>query len=146
MFGQTREAAVSDMWNAAFSKAYGDSYGNPMNAGKEGQSVSGDTNRLVIQETDLTLQGKNGLDLSITRRHDNQEYNNMYTPSGYVSQQTKLILYEYYVDDTDETIYISFQSHDQMYIYMHDDFYVTDLNRDRGEVGESTNGRVFFSF
>ena len=144
MFGQTREAAVSDMWNAAFSKAYGDSYGNPMNAGKEGQSVSGDTNRLVIQETDLTLQGKNGLDLSITRRHDNQEYNNMYTPSGYVSQQTKLILYEYYVDDTDETIYISFQSHDQMYIYMHDDFYVTDLNRDRGEVGESTNGRVFY--
>ena len=34
---------------------------------KESKQVSGNSNRFVVEETDLSLEGKNGLNVEITR-------------------------------------------------------------------------------
>ena len=54
----------SAIWDTLMTNRFGDSYLAPWKK-SDGQSVSGDTNRLVIAETDLTIPGKNGLDVVI---------------------------------------------------------------------------------
>ena len=63
-------AAVNTLdpaWDAAFAEQFGDQYLKPYQAPTDKQSVSGNTGRLTIEETDLTLAGKNGLDVVIKR-------------------------------------------------------------------------------
>ena len=62
-----------------YGKMFGDDYLKPYEKKEDGQKVSGNTNRLVIEETDLTLPGKNGLDVVIKRKYDNQDYNEAYS-------------------------------------------------------------------
>lgn len=45
-------------------------------------------NSVVIEQTDLTLPGKNGIDVVIKRKYDNQEYN-----EAYVYTRTKAWFY-----------------------------------------------------
>lgn len=48
-----------------YGKMFGEIIWNHMKKRRMGKKISGNTNRLVIEETDLTLPGKNGLDVVI---------------------------------------------------------------------------------
>ena len=68
-----------NMWKSLYAERLGDDYLMPYKKNWDGQRVSGNTNRLVIEATDLTLPGKNGLDVVIKRKHDNQDYNESFS-------------------------------------------------------------------
>lgn len=68
------EEELNQTWKTLYTEQFGDSYLDVYAQTKNNQRISGNTNRLAIEETDLSLPGKNGLDLVIKRRHDNQRY------------------------------------------------------------------------
>ena len=68
-----------NIWREMMTEQFGDDYLTPYNKNKNGQRISGNTNRLTIEETDLRLAGKNGLDFTLTRKHDNQDYSEVYS-------------------------------------------------------------------
>ena len=109
----------NDTWKTLFSEQFGDDYLMPYKKNSGGQKVSGKTNRLVVQETDLTLPGKNGLDVNITRKHDNQDYNESYTGimGGHDTRQTRYC-YKFNTN-TNESFYIAFYTEDDMYRYLY---------------------------
>ncbi len=109
----------NDTWKTLFSEQFGDDYLMPYKKNSGGQKVSGKTNRLVVQETDLTLPGKNGLDVNITRKHDNQDYNESYTGimGGRDTRQTRYC-YKFNTN-TNESFYIAFYTEDDMYRYLY---------------------------
>lgn len=130
-----------DVWDNIYSRVFGDDYLRPYEKNKDGQRVSGNTNRLVIEETDLALPGKNGLDLKITRRHDNQEYPFYY--SYYYDSSYQDVYYSRYVHafkntTTNKIIYVAFFTDDEMYTYMYNGCHIRTLTGDGDHTCEKT--------
>ncbi|MCI8404102.1 MAG: hypothetical protein HFE49_04290, partial [Clostridia bacterium] len=119
LFSETNTTA--SVWNEMFSTQFGDDYLKPYEKKADGQRVSGNTNRLTIEETDLSLPGKNGLDFVLKRRHDNQDYNRVYSLSGNngdTNEQTRYMA-AFKNTSTNERIYIAFYTEDDFYTYMY---------------------------
>ena len=118
-----------DVWRSLYAKMFGNDYLSPYMGAKDGQQVTGNTNRLVIEETDLTLPGKNGLDVVIKRKYDNQDYKRVY--SYYVRQthevSTMIYVYGFRNTSTNEVIYVGFLSPDLMHSYMYNGCYIEHL-------------------
>ena len=134
----------STLWKSILAKAFGNSYLKPFEKRNDGQTVSGNTNRLVIEETDLTLAGKNGLDLVLKRRYDNQDYNNVYyADNSFVNVKRDRYLYGFTNIDTNETIYIGFLSVDQLYTYLYDGFRLNTLYESWLKTYTDKNGNVY---
>ena len=111
---------------------FGDSYLAPWKK-SDGQSVSGDTNRLVIAETDLTIPGKNGLDVVIRRKHDNQYYNRIYSAYRRTTEQGNVPVYQlrniyaFKNSDTNATVYVGFMTEDDYHTYMENGITISSL-------------------
>lgn len=65
------------IWQSIYKTIFGSDYLASYKR-SDGIRITGNTNRLVIEETDLRLPGKNGLDVVIKRKYDNQDYNEAY--------------------------------------------------------------------
>ena len=122
------DSSDSSMWKSMYGKMFGDDYLKPYEKKEDGQKVSGNTNRLVIEETDLTLPGKNGLDVVIKRKYDNQDYNEAYSyyrdynddgSNYYYDVRHYRYIYGFTNTTTNTTLYVAFLSEDQMYIHCH---------------------------
>ena len=115
-------------WESVYTAMFGDDYLTPYKKHEDGQTVSGNTNRLVIEETDLSLPGKNGLDLVLKRKYDNQDYNDVFTvnDNGYAGKSAEYDRYIYAFTNmtTYETVYIGFLTPDQMYGNLYNGFYM----------------------
>lgn len=131
------DSSDSSMWKSMYGKMFGDDYLKPYEKKEDGQKVSGNTNRLVIEETDLTLPGKNGLDVVIKRKYDNQDYNEAYSyyrdynddgSNYYYDVRQYRYIYGFTNTTTNTTLYVAFLSEDQMYTYMYNGGYIKDLN------------------
>lgn len=110
---------LESSWDSIFSERFGDDYLSPYRNNKSGQSISGNTNRLTIDETDLSLSGKNGMNLKIRRKYDNQYYNYVYSKeAGRTNEKIQRVGYGFIDDSTNKEIYILFTSEDDFYIYM----------------------------
>lgn len=127
----------SSMWKSMYGKMFGDDYLKPYERKEDGEKVTGNTNRLVIEETDLSLPGKNGLDLVLKRKYDNQDYNEAYSYyRDYKSDGSNFyhdVVYDRYIyafknTTTKETLYVGFLSKDQMYTYMYNGCHIKKLN------------------
>ena len=68
----SNDETEKNIWNSFYTEQFGDDFLDPYGRKKESKQVSGNSNRFVVEETDLSLEGKNGLNVEITRRHDNQ--------------------------------------------------------------------------
>ncbi|MDO5398735.1 MAG: hypothetical protein Q4G33_12485, partial [bacterium] len=126
----SEEEDYSNLWKSLFSDYFGDDYLAPYKGNKDGQHVTGNTNRLVIEETDLSLPGKNGLDLNIRRKHDNQYYNHVYSRIKYDTKSDIYIdRYGYGFTDssTNKNIYVLFTNEDDFYIYMKNGITISSL-------------------
>lgn len=127
-------------WKAMYNIMFGDDYLKPYQKKNDGQRVTGNTNRLVIEETDLTLPGKNGLDVVIKRKYDNQDYNGVYSSYEEYDSDGKRIYHDVLQDryiygftntSTGETLYVGFLSEDQLYLYMYNGCYIRPLNTNK---------------
>ncbi len=132
------------IWKQLYAQQFGDAYLTPYKQYGTGEHVSGYTNRLTIDETDLTLEGKNGLNLEIKRHYDNQDYSNiMYS---YKDSVHSTLLYRYvysFTNISDKTsINIGFCTEDDFYTYMYEDFYLSSLPRRKYK----DNDLVFYAF
>ena len=115
----TTSTTDSDKWNSLFANRFGDAYLSPYKK-SDGHTVSGQTNRLTIRETDLSLPGKNGLDLNIRRFHDNQFYADAYmgVTNGSLIGVTNLYYINRFIDTTNnKNVYIAFYTEDDFYLY-----------------------------
>ncbi len=135
------------LWDAMMRQKFGDDYISPFKK-SNGQNVSGRTNRLVIKETDLTLPGKNGLDVNIRRRHDNQNYNQTISGTNYgtfVPTSNMRKVFAFTDTSTNERVYIGFASIDEFYMYnMSGGIKITEYPTGDSAVGKITinNERV----
>ncbi len=115
----TTSTTDSDKWNSLFANRFGDAYLSPYKK-SDGHTVSGQTNRLTIRETDLSLPGKNGLDLNITRYYDNQYYNNGFFGALADTAQgvfNFFYLYKFIDSRNNSPVYIAFYTQDDFYYY-----------------------------
>ncbi len=146
----TRELVMDDSWKETFAMQFGDSYIKPYEKREDGQTVTGNTNRLVIEETDLSLAGKNGLDVVLKRRHDNQDYNIMYSAyntNTYGETRIPTYIRAFKNARTNKKIYIAFYTKDDFYAYMGDGCYldnIDNLNLSTYDVG--TQRYSFYEF
>ncbi|MBR0366617.1 MAG: hypothetical protein IJH94_07450, partial [Clostridia bacterium] len=140
-----RSINYAEVWDSVFANEFGDAYNKPFEYNNSAANVVGDSNRLVIEETDLHLAGKNGLDLDLKRAYDNQDSNEMYLPtSTNTSYSTSLKIYSYRNTSTNENINIAFLCEDHMYLYMPNEFCVSQINtvyRQRKSYG---GGYIYF--
>jgi len=123
----TASITEADVWSDVLSQAYGEDYFAHHLKYDDGVRVSEFTNKLVIENTDLTLKGKNGLDVVLKRKYDNQYTNqSFYTTRIYSTLQQHRYLYKYTINSN--TIYIAFKTTDIYYEYMHDKMvYISSL-------------------
>jgi len=113
-----------EKWRQIYSDAFGSSYVAPNTVNENSATIQGNTNRLVVTETDLYFPGRNGLDLSIRRRHDNQDFGKMtYRRERYGTLGVIRTCYSF-LSPSDERIYIAFLSPDDMYRFMYDGAYL----------------------
>ncbi|MGN0183367.1 MAG: hypothetical protein ACI4DP_13320, partial [Candidatus Ornithomonoglobus sp.] len=134
-------------WDSAFRLTYGDAYSKPYRHSGSSQTVTGASNRLVIEETDLSLPGRNGLDLNLKRKYDSQNYNIMYYPIPSVSsQQVRYKLYSFIRNDTNEVIKIGVQTEDQIYAYLYDDFYIASFDSAEIKTYKSSDGTYIYYY
>ncbi len=132
-FAELREVdnTFSTMWNEILSVQFSDDYLKPYEKKEDGQCLTGHTNRLIMEETDLKLEGKNGLDLVLRRKHDNQDYNEVYTP---FIQDVNLVtnvhtyLCSFKNIQTNNNILIAFYTEADFYEYMGDGAYLKSLD------------------
>ena len=129
LFSTTDNSAI---WKDLMTDRFGDAYLTPWKK-KSGQNVSGNTNRLVIEETDLTIPGKNGLDVVIRRKHDNQNYNDIFSAflhpiaDGNMNVTNKRYVYAFTKSNTGATVYVGFMTEDDFYTYMENGITVSAL-------------------
>ena len=119
----------SDKWETFMNDRFGDAYLTPFKK-SSGQIVSGETNRLTIVETDLTLPGKNGLDVNIRRKHDNQYYSDMFemiATDYYATAYNRRYVYAFTESEENDTIYIGFMTQDDFYTYMSNGLTVSEI-------------------
>ncbi|MBQ3425859.1 MAG: hypothetical protein IJH37_01805, partial [Clostridia bacterium] len=135
------------VWDALFSMEFGDSYNKPYHHNSNSIAVTGDSNRLVIEETDLHLTGKNDLDFSLKRQYSNQDDNEMYFPSSSTTNiVTNFKLYSYRNTSTNEDINIAFLTEDQMYQFMPDEFCVSQLRANDRKSYRLSNGSYIYYY
>ena len=117
-------------WQSMYARLFGDAYLKPYEKCEDGQYVTGNTNHLIIEETDLTLPGKNGLDVVIKRKYDNQDYNEvyMYTEGAWFYPKNYREVYAFENTDTGESINIGFLTTDDMYTYMYEGCHLKPIN------------------
>ena len=121
----------SDIWNELMTSRFGDAYLSPWKK-SDGQKVSGNTNRLVIEETDLTIPGKNGLDVVIRRKHDNQYYNEIYSAvmrplsDGYEDVYNQWYVYAFKTLNNN-IYYIGFATKDDFHTYMENGLTISEF-------------------
>ncbi len=108
----------------------------------EGVDITGDTNRLVIKNTDLKLEGKHGLDVVLTRKYDSQynrkSYKNRRNSSGLNSYNHRYY-YTFVNEQANEEIGIAFETPDDFYMYMYDGCYITEFNTNYMKTYEGHN-------
>ena len=122
MFSLEARDAASD-WDSMYSGRYGEDYFEPYMRNGDGIRITGDTNRLVIEQTDLTLPGKNGLDLVITRKYDNQGSRRVLTVGdGADRSENWYYVYTFRNTDTGDEVKIGFNTKDMMYKYAYNGF------------------------
>ena len=114
---------IKDQWQQIFTSGLGETFTARMKEKRDGLKVTENTNRLIIEETDLSLPGKNGLDLTIKRRYDNQDTN--YLTNQYrVSSSYEYVNNYYYcysfTDNRNQQVYIAFPTVDDYYRLMSD--------------------------
>lgn len=115
-------------WQTLYGDYFGDTYFYPTDKVKSGLSISGKSNRVRIQETDLTLKGKNGLDLNITRVHDNQELDHVHFPANGMTDVSNTRWTYSFNTNTGESINIGFNSKDELYTYAINGFSISQLS------------------
>jgi len=115
-------------WERMLAMQYGENFSAPKENLTSGQNVSGYTNRLTVTETDLTLKGKNGLDLNIVRQHDNQFSNKIMYVSNERTDSTNIrYIYTFINTKTNEAVKIGFYSKDEFYTYAYNGLCVTEM-------------------
>ena len=106
-------------WKKLFSDGLGDSFTSRLKKNQSHVRVAEKTNHLVIEETDLALPGKNGLDVVIKRRYDNQDPNKLYNFFRSSNSNYTLLLRVYtFTDSEQRSVHIAFPSHDDFYRHM----------------------------
>lgn len=122
--------SIDSTWNELFSEQFGDDYLKPYEKKTINQKITGNTNRLIIEESDLRLSGKNGLDVNLIRKHDNQDYNEF---TSAISDGQKAYRHRYMValknSNTNKRIYVAFYSEDDFYTYMYSGCYMKDISK-----------------
>ena len=121
---EDRSVTNDETWSNAMADRFGDAYLAPYKR-TAGQRVAGNTNRLVIEETDLSLPGKNGLDLNIRRTYDNQKYSESFYAhdlgplfANHETARNKRYIYAFTNMSNNITVYIGFVTTDDFYTYM----------------------------
>ncbi len=115
----TTSTSNADLWNSIMSTRFGDNYLLHYKK-NDGQTVSGQTNRLTIRETDLSLPGKNGLDVNIRRYHDNQFYRTAFSGtqlSEFDGVHNYFYIYRFIDSRNNYPVYIAFFTQDDFYYY-----------------------------
>ena len=133
----------SKIWQAAYAEQLGNDYLMPSVKSTETQRVEGNTNRLVIEETDLHLPGKNGLDVVIKRKHDNQESRDTFVATRVgdkVDVEHYRYVYTFINTETQESIKVGFLSEDHYCAYMCEPTGIGNLSELTKEVGKTNNG------
>ena len=122
-------SSTENLWKTVMATELGSDFLTPYMQKQSGYDISGNTNRLVIRETDLFLKGKNGLDLSIRRKYDNQ-YSRMFFLSEKNSLSKvihKRYIYSFKNLQTEETVNIGFILKDDFYTHFYDGVYLSQL-------------------
>ena len=105
--------------------------------------MSGNSNRFVIEETDLSLEGKNGLNVEIIRRHDNQLFDWSFRSVKTTGDgKMDISIGKFRRSDNHKEIYVGFLSEDDYYTYMYDGMMVKEMTR----VRETEDGIEFYLF
>ena len=139
-------------WSNLYAGRYGEDYFQPYMRNGDGERVTGDTNRLVIEETDLTLPGKNGLDLVIKRKYDNQGSRRVLNISGGPGNLYDLYnwyyVYTFRNTSTNDFVKIAFPTAELMYKYAYSDGFNADLLEPIEGSGSSVdiNNEYFYYF
>lgn len=110
-----------NIWNSFYTEQFGDDFLDPYGRKKESKQVSGNSNRFVVEETDLSLEGKNGLNVEIKRRHDNQLFDwSFRCIESMGARKIDILLSKFRRSDTQKEVYIGFISEDDYYKYMYE--------------------------
>ena len=119
----------TEKWKSLFADSFGENYYSGYAKYGDGARVSGNTNALVIENTDLQLEGKNGLDLVLRRRHNNHGEGTSYALIRTASHTSRQMRYFYTVTvSTDNSkIYVACCSEDDFYVYLKNGLYITSL-------------------
>lgn len=141
LFSSSSETA--SLWRISLLEQFSEEYLMPLRE-REGEQVIGNTNRLVYRAVDLSLEGKNGLDLNVVRRLDNQNFERMHYIREGSSGERGVVLYIYAFrrQDTGEQINIGFYSKDEFYLYMSEGAYVPEFP----EEPITADGYTFYDF
>lgn len=137
---------TDDLWRSMLTEQLGEDYLSPSSR-QNGATVSGNTNRLSIEETDLMLPGKNGLDVVIKRRYDNQDYNDSlaYEKSSYWHDTTNTrYLYSFTNQSTNEAVNVAFLNPDDLYIHMYNGYKVKRLDITSRKSGLINDTAVYY--
>ena len=119
-----------NIWNSFYTEQFGDDFLDPYGRKKESKQVSGNSNRFVVEETDLSLEGKNGLNVEITRRHDNQLFDwSFRCIESMGARKIDILLSKFRRSDTQKEVYIGFISEDDYYKYMYEGMMVKEMTR-----------------
>ena len=107
--GSVNEAAYKEWLNAN----YGDFIKSPVNLNESALNISGTTQSASLTETDLSLPGKNGMDVNIIRRYDSNVTCFSYWGDR-LDNNAKLIR-TCYKSETGKTHYVDFRSEEEFF-------------------------------
>ena len=128
LFSTTND--FDSVWNELFSEQFGDDYLKPYEKNTNSQRITGNTNRLLIEENDLKLNGKNGLDFNLIRKHDNQDYNEF---TSAILDGQNAYRHRYMValknTSTNKRIYVAFYTEDDFYTYLYNGCHMKDISK-----------------
>ena len=128
LFSTTND--FDSVWNELFSEQFGDDYLKPYEKNTNSQRITGNTNRLLIEENDLKLNGKNGLDFNLIRKHDNQDYNEF---TSAILDDQNAYRHRYMValknTSTNKRIYVAFYTEDDFYTYLYNGCHMKDISK-----------------
>mgnify|MGYP004711899433 CR=1 FL=1 len=128
LFSTTND--FDSVWNELFSEQFGDDYLKPYEKNTNSQRITGNTNRLLIEENDLKLNGKNGLNFNLIRKHDNQDYNEF---TSAILDGQNAYRHRYMValknTSTNKRIYVAFYTEDDFYTYLYNGCHMKDISK-----------------
>ena len=124
----TSDALDDAAWLDTMKKGNGDSFYPPYDKNWQGEQISTESGGLNMRVTDLTLPGKNGLDLKLIREYSNLK--NMETFHQFSGRQTTKTkpAYVYKDPETGKSYYILFDNEESMLNVAPDEFYASSTN------------------